>query len=141
MILVERKISEYTHYDTILGLFETRARANKAKEECIEHCKLKDKWAEQAYRSVDLTQDIVLKDVSELLEGEHTAAIHKLYVISYFTEGFGQVVRSTEKIFTDSNDAKHYLELKEAEEPEYEPCWYESNVICINTLYFEEEFE
>ncbi|WP_271407340.1 hypothetical protein [Tenacibaculum soleae] len=138
MIIVEREISEYTHHKIILGIFENTLKADKAKKSYIEYCKDNDKWSEQAYRTVDLNEDVIISDISELLEGDKEKIIDDLYVISYFMEGFGQETRITEKVFIDSNDAKKYVELKEVEEPEYEPCWYETNVIKINKIYFED---
>ncbi|WP_028888157.1 hypothetical protein [Tenacibaculum ovolyticum] len=138
MIIVEREISEYTHHKIIVGIFENTEKANKAKKLYIEYCKDNDKWSEQAYRTVSLNDDVIISDVSEILEGDKETIIDDLYVISYFMEGFGQETRITEKIFIDSNDAKKYVKLKESEEPEYEPCWYETNVIRVNKIYFKE---
>lgn len=138
MIIIEREISEYTHHKIILGIFEDTEKAEKAKKAYIKYCKENDKWSKQAYKNVDLNKDVIIRDISELLEGNIEKTIDELYAVSYFTEGFGQVIRVTEKIFVDSNDAKKYVELKEAEEPEYEPYWYETNVVRTNKIYFED---
>ncbi len=138
MIIVEREISEYTHHKIILGIFENIEKASKAKKTYIEYCKDNDRWSEQAYQTVDLNKDVVISDVSKLFEGNLAKTIHELYVVSYFMEGFGQTTRITEKIFIDSNKAKKYVTLKEAEEPEYEPFWYQTNVIRMNELYLED---
>lgn len=138
MIIVEREISEYTHHKIILGIFENTQKADNAKKAYIEYCKDNDKWSEQAYRTVDLNEDVIISDVSELLEGNVEKTIDSLYVVSYFMEGFGQQIRRTEKIFIDSNDAQKYVDLKEAEEPEYEPCWYKTDIVRINKIYFED---
>ena len=138
MIIVERKISEYTHYKIIIGIFENNTKANKAKKAYIEYCKENDKWSEQAYRNVDLNEDVLISSVSELLGDNVEKTNDYLYVVSYFMEGFGQVTRITEKIFVDINEAKKYVHLKESEEPEYEPYWYEINVVRINKLYLED---
>ena len=137
MIIIEREISGYTYHKIILGVFENTQKANEAKKSYIEYCKDNDQWSEQAYRTVDLNKDVIISDISELLEGDKEKINDDLYVLSYFMEGFGQTTRITEKIFINSNDAKKYVELKEAEEREYEPCWYETNVIRINKIYFE----
>lgn len=138
MIIIEREISEYTHHKIILGIFENTEKAEKAKKEYIRYCKKNDQWSEQAYRIVDLNKDVIIRDISELLESKVEKTIDKLYVVSYFMEGFGQVTRITEKIFEDSNDAKKYVELKEAEEPEYEPYWYEINIVRTNKIHIED---
>ncbi len=138
MIIIEREISEYTHHNIILGIFENIEIANKAKEAYIAYCKDNDKWGEQAYKEVNLNEDIILKDVSRWLDVDEKVIEAVLYVVSYFMEGFGQVTRVTEKIYTSGDEAKKFVDLKNTEEPEYEPCWYSIKVIEINKIYFDE---
>ena len=138
MIIIEREISEYTHHKIIIGIFENIEKAHIAKEEYIEFCKEKDKWAEQAYRTVDLDKDVMIRDVATLLEiGDEKSNVDQLYVVSYFMEGFGQITRVTEKIFTDQSKAKQYIALKKEEEAEYEPSWYDIDDMRINKIYFD----
>lgn len=138
MIIVEREISAYTHHTIIVGIFENIEKADIAKETYIESCQSEDKWAEQAYRTVNLKEDVTIKDISELIEGDTEKIKDEVYVVSYFTEGFGQVMKTTEKVFTASTDANKYVEQKEVEEPEYEPSWYETKCIKLNKIYNED---
>ena len=78
MIIVEREISEYTHHKIIVGIFENTEKANKAKKLYIEYCKDNDKWSEQAYRTVSLNDDVIISDVSEILEGDKEIIIDDL---------------------------------------------------------------
>ena len=59
--------------------------------------------------------------------------MNQLFVLSLFEEGFGQLIRKIDSIYVSLEDAKKYKEEKEAQEPEYEPCYYEIEAIKINT--------
>jgi len=137
MFLLIRKISEYTHHDIILGIFNTKEKADLAKSFYIKRCNYYDKWREQAYREVNLDIDILVQDVSDLIKKEnYKTPLTTVYVVSCFIEGFGQVTRFIEAIFETEAKTKKYIETKRMEEPEYQPTWHKSETLNVNEYYF-----
>ncbi len=136
MFLIKRKISAYTYHDIIIGVFRAYNDAKKNREVYIEKCKQKDEWGEQGYREVDLEKDITIEDVSKLINKEQTEHLKQLFVVSLFEEGFGQIVRKIDTIYTAIDEAEKYVEEKESKDLEYEPGYYKVETIEINSSRF-----
>ena len=71
MFLLIRTISAYTHHDIILSIFENIEKATIAKEFYIKRCNHFDKWKEQAYKDVNLDEDLLIQNVSELIRNDN----------------------------------------------------------------------
>ncbi len=132
MYLLKRKISPYTEADIILGIFKTEEKAIQAKSDYIKICKENDKWTEQAYHEVDWDKELEISDISSITEGEIT---EELFVVSLYEEGFGQITRQIDRIFSNKEQADKYVEKKEDEEKEWEPAWYKCELVKTEHLY------
>jgi len=137
LFLLIRKISPYTEKDLLLGLFSNRTQAELQREHYILQNLKEDQWAEQGYHEVDLQKDVQVVDVREKLKGEQQQpttiidGITKAFVVSLIEEGFGQIRREVDAIFFDKNEAQKYMVLKDGEEREYEPSWFELDVLPL----------
>ena len=133
MNLLIRLISPYTEANLLLGVFSTLKEAQTAHTEYISQYKdgkKKDPWKEQAYKGeVDLDEDVViLEDIPEIGVGHNEAEV---YIVSTYTEGFGQIIREFNAICGSEEIAVatvSELESKlESNFPEY--CEFEKVVV------------
>jgi hypothetical protein len=97
MHLLVRRVSPYTQHDLLLGVFPSADLANQAR---LEHLRAvlhssEDPWARQAYREVSDADVEILADVPLLGISPET---DRVFVVSSYSEGFGQVVRKFEAI-------------------------------------------
>lgn len=124
MYLLIRKISPYTEKDLLLGAFREPKKAEQAKEKYIKEKREADEWAEQAYREVDLEEDVRVIKVSDLLKRTVAEGQNVVFVVSLLAEGFGQITREVDSIFSSEAEARKFVELKNTEELEYDPSWF-----------------
>ena len=141
MFLLLRKISHYSGQDLVLGLFDAFKIAEKAKKAYISKCGISDKWAKQGYHTVDFNKDLLIVDVSDILELADVAINADLaktfYIVSLYEEGMGQIVREVVKIFNLKAVAEAYEEKMNATEREYQPSYYDLEMVELNVYYFE----
>jgi hypothetical protein len=105
MHLLIRRISEYTAAHVLLGVFPTAQAAEAAKAEYARRCATdptSDPWREQAYKEAGLSErDLVVQELpAPDLVGE------EVFVVSNYSEGFGQVVREFDSLHGTSEAAE-----------------------------------
>lgn len=89
MYLLIRTVSAYIGPDLLLGAFWNEAEAARARETYLDTIRQDDPWAEQPYRESS-PEDVMIESVSEVgIAGEP----RRVFVVSEYTEGFGQVLR------------------------------------------------
>ena len=135
MFILLRKISPYTNEDIILGIFEDENLAQNARKSYINHCLILDKWASQAYVTVNLEKDVIIIDVTPILELNKKLKNLDLFVVSQYFEGFGQIEREIKLIFNDVLTAKNYVDT--AEEDIESVNYYDYETIELNKLYLD----
>ena len=116
MFLIRREISNYTNADLVIGVYESDKKAQIAKNLYIKQCATSDVWKDQAYRDVNLAEDVKITDVSEILSFTPTKETASIYVVSLLFEGMGQVNREIKKIFDSKIEANTFIEKQELEE-------------------------
>jgi hypothetical protein len=97
MHLLVRRVSPYTQHDLLLGVFPSADLANQARSEhlrAVLHSS-EDPWARQAYREASDVDVEILADVPLLGISPET---DRVFVVSSYSAGFGQVVRKFEAI-------------------------------------------
>ncbi|MDJ1479849.1 hypothetical protein QNI16_05085 [Cytophagaceae bacterium YF14B1] len=137
MFLLKRHISPYTGTDLLLGIFQEIEKAIQARVAYINECKSTDKWAEQAYHEVNLEEDVTIEDISALVKTDIQSFLKTVYVVSLMEEGFGQIIKNIDSIFDSVEEAEQYVEEKANADPEYEPGWFEYEVMEVDRVYFE----
>ncbi len=100
MLLLKRTISPYRGADLLLGVFSSEERLNDAKRTYLEYCLEYDEYAEQAYHDVNLNTDV--ETIERVPHTIHSPDSRELYVLSEFTEGFGQVSREILHVYDSS---------------------------------------
>jgi hypothetical protein len=94
LFLLQRHVSEYTAHEMLLGCFTTRSKAQYARRKYISQYKSgkkQDPWEKQAFHEVDLSRDV--KIVDNLPVVDVTPNSNEVYIVSHFSEGFGQTRR------------------------------------------------
>lgn len=121
MFLLIRKISEYTGTDITLGVFceiqGAEAAAQKYRDKYLTNPEL-DPWHEQAHVDEHLSP---VHLVVEELEGEQVAS-GSVYLVSKYTEAFGQVDREIIQVYENPRDAKercNELDIEHDDFPHY----------------------
>jgi len=121
MHLLVRKISEYTGADVFLGIFYEKPEAenalNKYRENYLASPEL-DPWKEQAYVDEHLSLDQF--EIIEIEEKMNTESI--IFIVSKYSEAFGQVGRDIDKAYENLKDAQQRcdeLDNEDAEFPQY----------------------
>jgi hypothetical protein len=99
MHLLVRHISPYTDFDQCLGAFLSAADAERARTEyiaAIESGSAPDHWPEQAYQDACLENDVRVH--SDVPVRDVAAGASHIFLVSSFSEGFGQTIRKFEVI-------------------------------------------
>lgn len=137
MYLLIRNISPYTGSDLLLGVFSTLELAQQAKHTYQKHFKNHpDHYAEQAYHSVDLNKDLRIADY--IPEYAITPSTSTLYIISFYSEDFGQIYREFKAICGNLAEAKAALNDYERQTQKYDfPSYYEIDTVELNHLALE----
>ena len=110
-------ISGYEGPDFILGVFENRTLVQAAQQTFIQTHKTEDNTLKI------LTQRERWIELEELKISEHLCDISQsdfYYVVSRFSEGFGQIYRDIEAVFNSYEDALIKLQILEKEFDEQE---------------------
>jgi hypothetical protein len=139
MFLTKREISPYTSFDIIIGIFDTEETATRAKEKYIDQCNTFDKWAEQAYKDVNLETDVIVIDLVAKFNFDCDTSLKTVFVVSRFDEAFGQIVRTMECVLATEETAKEYCAQKNNDE-ELELSWayyYDYELVELNRLYYD----
>lgn len=100
MLILKRTISPYAGADILLGVFSSQKTLHVAKQQYIEYCRDYDEYAEQAYHEVDLNND--LETIACFPQTIQSRDLREVYVLSEFTEGFGQVYREIVHVYDSS---------------------------------------
>jgi len=91
-----------------------------------------DLWAQQSYHNVDLEKDI--NTISIAPSFKHQANNNSVYIVSAFTEGFGQVRRSFEYICQSEAQASEKIAELESNDDGMFPFYCEASCYETNTL-------
>src|SRR5262245_56173723 len=104
MYLLIRRISEYTAAHVLLGVFSTAQEAEAAKVAYARRYAadpLGDPWREQAYKEPGLSEhDLVVQEVPGPACADGT-----VFVVSNYSEGFGQVARAFDLLHRSAESA------------------------------------
>lgn len=133
MYLLVRRISPYTHHDLLLGVFRSRELANQARLEylaAILHS-AEEPWSQQAYQEVSDNDVEILADSPSL---GISPEMDRVFVVSSYSEGFGQVVRKFEAIAGTLDLAQARADSLEAEEDSGFPYECEVDEIPVGVL-------
>ena len=132
MIALRCKISPYTGADLCLGIFSTKDSAHSAKENYIATVKHKDPWARQAYHEVDLLKDVELIEIA--IDGKQITGRPDVYLISEYSDGFGQIIRKLKMICFSKHRAQEFITQLEDEDFSF-PTWAELDHFIVDKLY------
>lgn len=133
MHLLMRKISAYTGDDLLLGVFRTLEEAERGRREYLSSVVhgTSDPWAEQAYHEVS-DEDVVI--LPSLLRLDLAESADRVFVVSSYSEGFGQVSRSFEAIAGSNEAARdHVAALTAKDEGEF-PYWCGIDEVLVGEL-------
>ena len=131
MFIIKRLISPYTEADIIISIASTPALAENIRREYIDLCKVNDKWGDQAYREVNLDEDVILQDISTELIIDSSYPTDLIYVVSLFEEGFGQIDRTFHCFTNSESKANNEMEKLELLENTF-PSWSEVEKIQVD---------
>jgi hypothetical protein len=148
-VLLIRRISAYDGPDILLGVFASEEEAERCRQEYFRsrsHSPFADPWYKQAYRPDGLKEsDLVVRSV----QGASVAVGRPAFVVSGYSNGFGQTVREFCSVHVDSAIARRqaarlqeqdgetdswpsYFSVQEAivgqllsDDPDAQPGWYE----------------
>ena len=142
-----RKISAYVGADVLLGVFATAQEAERHRNGYFAmrtETQVSDPWREQPFKAEGLRMsDLVISDI----EGSRISCGSVAFVISSYSQGFGQTLRRfisvhNDKAFAtrqaaqleeaDTDTFPNYYRVQEApvgqllpDEPNLQPLWYE----------------
>jgi glycosyltransferase involved in cell wall biosynthesis len=133
MHLLVRRISPYTHHDLLLGVFPSRELASQARSQYLqavvhEH---DDPWARQAYWEVSDNDVEILDSVSSI---DATSQAARVFVVSSYAEGFGQVIRKLEAVAGTLERAQARADLLEAQDDGSGPYHCEVDEVLVGEL-------
>jgi hypothetical protein len=115
MYLLIRHISEYTAAHVLLGVFGTAEEIERARGAYTAKYTAdptSDPWRDQAYKQPGLaSKDLVVK---ELMGSAQDGA--EVFIVSNYSEGFGQVVRKFDSMHHSRADAERRVAELDAEE-------------------------
>ena len=134
--LLKREVSSYTDADLLLGVFLSIERAEAARAEYVARVigSASDPLASQAYRSVSETDVSILRDVEVL--GPPVSESSKVWVVSEYAEGFGELLRKFVALAADKRDAERFVEQQEVLSDEPFPVYWELDELEEGVLRF-----
>jgi hypothetical protein len=140
MFLLVREISPYTSHCVLLGCFTTRENAETARLQYVtpyQENPQADPWKDQAYCVVDLERDVrILDGVREDGDFSNCAAV---YVVSVFSEAFGQIIRDFRRICSSLTLAQQAVQEIAAEPKDSFPEYSQIQKAALNELLSDEE--
>lgn len=98
LYLLRRKIAEVSGPDRLLGVFRSRDAARRARRQYLDPIlrgEVADPWARQPGK-VSLERDVAI--VADVPQAGVAASAARVFVVSSYAEGFGQIVREFEAI-------------------------------------------
>ena len=118
MYILIRKISPYTGADIVLGIFCNKSQAEITAGNYLSHYYQHledDPWKDQAYVDENLSTDQII------IEEYHCECIsgQTVFLVSHYSEAFGQVVRSIDKVFKIEKEADERCQDLENEENDF----------------------
>lgn len=106
MFALIRKISSYDAPDLFLGIFSSQERAESAREIYLSGIAQYDPWEKQSYSKVSPQEDCKIETVP--LRGEVVEDSQKLYLVTSYFDGGGQISRRLDALFHHRSEAKKY---------------------------------
>lgn len=137
LFLLKRTISSYSGEDLFLGIYDNFQLATTQKNNYIESCKTYDKWSRQAYRDVNLAEDVTIIEVQEKLKNKNALLKEQLiYLVNELSEGFGQIKKDIFFISIDKNRVDNFIQSKDEEEDDDKmfPPYYNYEELKLNDL-------
>ena len=133
MHILVRRISPYTHHDLLLGVFPSRELASEARSQYLQAVVhgCGDPWALQAYWEVSDNDVEILETVSLI---DVTSEVARVFVVSSYAEGFGQVIRTFEAVAGTFDLAQARADLLEAQDDGGEPYHCEVDEVLVGEL-------
>lgn len=117
LFLLTREISAYSGEDLFLGVYDNLALATRQKERYVLNCKVADDWKEQAYREVNVQEDVQIVEVQDKqTEEEHPKEGQRICLVSGIAEGFGQIIKELVFISINESEVKRFIQAKDEEE-------------------------
>jgi hypothetical protein len=142
MYLLKREISPYTSQDLILGCFHSREKAEDARTQYISAYRdnLKsDPWENQGYQVVDLGKNVCIVD--NILEIQIQPTNKKVFVVSSFSEGFGQIIRTIHSICSSQSLAEKETQKIEKSFDNKFPEYCQIQRVAVDKLLSDEEIK
>lgn len=135
MFLLARSISPYTGCDQLLGVFLSEDAAEHARHtyiSCIRSGAAVDPFATQAHWKRSLEDDVKL--VSDIPVFKVSPQASAVYVVSFFEEFLGQVIRRFEAICGAEDEAARIAAEVEAKEDTF-PCYTDIDHVRVDQLF------
>jgi hypothetical protein len=133
MHLLIRHLSPYTAEDLLLGVYLTvdeAARDRAAYLSAVLHGG-SDPHAEQAYHDVSDADVAILSDLTQLDAPDEKS---RVYVVSSYAEGFGQVRRTFEAIVGSESAAREHATAPEARDDGNLPFYCDVDEVSVGVL-------
>lgn len=127
MYILYRKVSDYDGPSLFLGLFDAQDQAERQRLQYRLVLEKQDPWQNQSYREVDLGNDLVIMPI----EGE-CADRQKVYLISCYSEGFGQIIREFQRVCGDRAQAEAIAKKLEDDDESSFPNWTLIDEVTVN---------
>src|SRR5262245_46582312 len=136
MHVLIRKLSEYTANHLLLSVFRTVEEAEQGRCEYLQTVlhSPSDPWARQAYHDVSDNDVAVLSGVLRLGLDE---AQDRVFVISSYLEGFGQVRRSFEAIAGSDVLAREHVSTLKANNDRKFPYYCDVGEVIVGELSYD----
>ena len=135
MYLLKRTISPYTGPDLLLGVFISEDTAQAARQKYLSKYlgnPRSDPWREQAYHEVNLEDDVQLIDTVPTSSPIEDSC--KAYVVSAYSEAFGQILREFKFICPTLESAQECVTRLEDEDDGKFPFYCEIDSVIVGDL-------
>lgn len=140
LFLLKREISPYSGEDLFLGVYDNLELADRQRGRYIQNCKIQDKWKNQAYKEVDLENDLEIIEIQkEHLEDRFPQEGQRVYFVSGMFEAFGQITKKLVSISVDKSEVEKFMQMKDEEDhiEDDEFAYYKFEELKLNVLYFQ----
>ncbi|BDD08086.1 hypothetical protein FUAX_05180 [Fulvitalea axinellae] len=133
LFLLEREISPYTGEDLFLGIFDNHKLAEDKKANLINKYRLKDEWKEQAYKDVDLVNDLKIIDVCDKIdEGSSFEESESVFLVCRLVEMFGQIMKELVLLSSDKSKMEKAVNERNNNIGEDECAYYKLEEVKLN---------
>lgn len=127
MYILYRRVSDYDGPSLFLGLFDSQENAERQRSAYRVVLEQQDPWHNQSYRDVDLDNDLVIIPIDGGLAGQQ-----KGYLISSYSEGFGQIIRQFHQVCSDKLRAEEIAKKLEDDDLSSFPGWALVDEVAVN---------